>query len=135
MLARRHGLPIALLGGPHEREIHGRIRAAVGDDVVDLGTEHPVDRFAALVARCRLVVTGDTLAMHLAIAAKVPTVVLVGPTTHREIDLYGRGELIVTPLPCAPCYRRRCDIEEHCMRAITADQVADSVGRVLGARA
>jgi heptosyltransferase-2 len=131
MLARRHRLPIVLLGGPHEREIHREIRAAVGDAVVDLGTDNPVDLFAALVARCRLLVSGDTLAMHLAIAAKVPAVVLLGSTTHRELELFGRGELIVTPLPCAPCYRKSCDIEEHCMKAITPEQVAAAVARHL----
>jgi heptosyltransferase-2 len=131
-LARRvrekHGWQIALLGGPEERALNARI-AAVCPGVVDTGCDHSELEFAALVARCNVVVTGDTMAMHVASAAEVPCVVLFGPTCHQEIDLCGRGEKIVTELSCAPCYRRACDETPSCMDSITVERVCAAVKR------
>ncbi len=122
------GWRVALLGGPEEREIN----AAIAKDragVLDTGCDHNELEFAALVRRCNVIVTGDTMAMHVAIAGGVPTVVLFGPTCAQEIDLYGRGEKIVTSLPCAPCYRRECDRGPNCMDDIAVERVLTAVER------
>jgi heptosyltransferase-2 len=69
------------------------------------------------------VATGDTLGLHVAVSQNVPTVALFGPTCAQEIDLFDRGVTLVTELPCAPCYRRNCDIEPHCMDLIKAEAI------------
>lgn len=117
---------VLLLGGPEERVLNAEIAAAC-PGVLDAGCNHSELEFTALVERCAVVVTGDTMAMHVAIAQRVPCVVLFGPTCHQEIDLYGRGEKIVTPLPCSPCYRRRCDKSPSCMDDIPVQRVLDAV--------
>ncbi len=127
-LAEEPGWRVALLGGPGEREINARITAAC-PAVVDTGADHAELEFAALVQRCSVVVTGDTMAMHVAIAGDVPCAVLFGPTCHQEIDLFGRGEKLVTGLPCAPCYRRRCDRSPSCMDDVGLDAVLAAVRR------
>jgi heptosyltransferase-2 len=127
----REGCRVVLLGGPEERERNARIAAAARGTAVDGGADHPLPVFAGIVAACDLVVTGDTLGMHLAIAAKVPVVVLFGSTCPQEIELYGRGEKVVTPISCHPCYRRTCDISPSCQDLITPDTVHAAVQRVL----
>jgi heptosyltransferase-2 len=129
-LARRltaDGCRIVLLGGRDEAERNGRIQSLTQGAAIDAGTEHDLARFAGLVGACDLVVTGDTLGMHLAIAAKVPVVVLFGSTCSQEIELYGRGEKVVTPISCHPCYRRDCDIAPSCQDVITPDTVYAAV--------
>jgi len=133
-LARRlagEGCRVALLGGPDEVARNRRIAELSRGAAVDTGTDHSLADFASLVAGCDLVVTGDTLGMHLAIGARVPVVVLFGSTCPQEIELYGRGEKIVTPLSCHPCYRRTCDIEPSCQESIGVDRVHGAVGRAL----
>jgi len=68
-------------------------------------------------------ITGDTLAMHIAIGLKIPVVVLLGPTCHQEIELYGRGSKIVSDFDCSPCYRSSCPQPVSCMDAIPVDAV------------
>jgi heptosyltransferase-2 len=68
-------------------------------------------------------VTGDTLAMHIAIGLGVPVLVILGSTCHQEIELYGRGAKIISDFDCSPCYLRDCPKEKTCMEAISADQV------------
>jgi heptosyltransferase-2 len=120
---------VALLGGPEEAERNAAI-AAAAPGAVDIGI-HPLPGFAGLVAACDVVVTGDTLGMHLAIAARVPVVVLFGSTCAQEIELYGRGEKIVTPIDCHPCYRRSCDISPSCQDLIRPESVHAAVHRAL----
>lgn len=131
----QNGWRVALLGGPEERALNANLAAAC-PGAIDTGCEHSALTFAALVARCDVVVTGDTMGMHVAIAAGVPVVALFGPTCAQEIELYGRGERVVTGLACSPCYRRRCDKSPNCTDEIPVDRVLTAVQRwvVEGAR-
>jgi ADP-heptose:LPS heptosyltransferase len=61
--------------------------------------------------------------MHIAIGLQVPVLVLMGPTCHREIELFGRGTMIVSDFDCSPCYLSRCPKENTCMDAISPEQV------------
>jgi heptosyltransferase-2 len=88
-------------------------------------------QFAALVNLCDLVVTGDTTALHLAVGLRKKVVALFGPTCAQEIELYGRGEKIISSLSCSPCYRRFCDRDPNCMRAVPAEEVLKTVNRLL----
>lgn len=133
-LMRRPGFRIALLGGPGEQERNARLANEL-PGVVDTGSTHAELEFAALLDRCQVVVTGDTMALHVAVARRVPCVALFGPTCPQEIDLFGRGEKIVTRLPCAPCYRRSCDLSPSCMDDVSLDAVEHAVARWAGADA
>lgn len=117
-----------LLGGPSEAGLLARIKSAcAGLPVFDGGADLPLGPFAALVGRCDLLVSADTLAMHLAIAQRRGVVAIFGPTCPQEIDLYGRGEKIETPIECAPCYKRRCDFSPNCQDMNTDERVGNAV--------
>jgi len=130
-LAAELGAKVLLLGGPAERERNRRIAAAARHPLVDTGTENPIREFAGIVGCCDLIVTGDTLAMHIAIALKVPVLVILGSTCHQEIELYGRGSKIVSDFDCSPCYRGVCPKEANCMEAIPADRVFAEAARLV----
>lgn len=129
------GYRVVLLGGPEERERNRQVAALAGAATVDLGGAFPLPVFAGIVSACDLVVTGDTLGMHLAIAARVPVVVLFGSTCAQEIELYGRGEKVVTPIDCHPCYRRECDISPSCQDLILPSRVHEAIQRALASPA
>ncbi len=133
-LVEQYGAKVLLLGGPAEVERNARISAAASYPLIDTGTGNPIRRFAGIVACCDLLVTGDTLALHIAIGLKVPVVVMLGPTCHQEIELYGRGIKIVSDFECSPCYLSVCPKEITCMDATPADTVFDAVSRLLSSR-
>jgi ADP-heptose:LPS heptosyltransferase len=130
-LGRDTAAQLLLLGGPLERERNARLQAASPVRLFDSGCDNPVRDFAALLGHCDVVVTGDTLAMHLAIALERRTVALFGPTSAAEIDLYGLGEKIVPDMTCLSCYKTSCDFVPNCMDLISADMVAGAVMRQL----
>jgi ADP-heptose:LPS heptosyltransferase len=122
---------LLLLGGPGERERNRRILELAKGAVLDTGCENTLGQFAALIQLCDLVVTGDTTALHLAIGLKKKVVALFGPTCAQEIEFYGRGEKILSPAPCAPCYRRSCPVTPNCMDAISVEEVMKKIRNLL----
>ena len=126
-----YGAKVILLGGPDESERNARIQSMAHRPLIDAGTDNTIRDFAGIVANCDIMVTGDTLAMHIAIGLHVPVVVLIGPTCHQEIELYGRGAKIVSDFDCSPCYLSVCPKEVTCMDATSTNQVFEAVSRVI----
>jgi len=125
------GAGVLLLGGPAEAERNARLAAAASHRLINTGNENPIRKFAGIVGNCDLVVTGDTLAMHIAIGLKVPVLVILGATCHQEIELYGRGTKIVSDFECSPCYLSVCPKKVSCMEATTSDAVFKAAARLL----
>ncbi len=123
------GTPV-VLGGPDDREKALAVLEQADGAAVDGGTHDLLD-FAGIVALMDAIVTGDTLAMHMAIALEVPTVVIVGPTVPQEIAFYGAGRIVVSGADCAPCYKRSCDVTPSCMDMVTLDEVLANLEEVL----
>lgn len=130
-LGKADGVQFVLLGGPAEEERNARLQRAAAVPIFDAGCQNPVRHFSALTACCDVVVTGDTLAMHIALALQCRTVVLFGPTSAPEIELYGLGEKVVPDMTCLSCYKSTCDFVPNCMELITVDMVTAAVRRQL----
>jgi heptosyltransferase-2 len=126
------GATVLVTGGAEEAERNARIAdAARRPGVLDAPAVPDLLVFAAVLGECNLVVTSDSLAMHLALAQAVRTVVFFGPTSDAEIDLFGLGEKVVTPLPCRRCYLRDCEVRPHCMQSIGVERLFDTAARWL----
>jgi ADP-heptose:LPS heptosyltransferase len=132
LLQAHLGSKVLLLGGPAEAERNACIAAAATHAPIHAGTDHPIREFAGIVGNLDLMVTGDTLAMHIAIGLRVPVVVILGATCPQEIELYGRGEKIVANCECSPCYLSACPKEIPCMQTIMAETVFAAARRLLG---
>ncbi len=130
-LAARYSPQFVLLGGPPERERHRRLASRSPVPLHDAGCDNTVRHFSAIVGACTLVITGDTLAMHIALALKRRTVVLFGPTSAAEIEMYGLGEKVVPEMACLSCYRTSCGITPNCMDLIRPEMVEAAVERQL----
>lgn len=137
-LARRlhkaTGHEVLFLGGPEEHERNRALEAQCAGFARNAGTSHTIRQFASILSRLGLVITGDTIAMHIAIAVKTPALVYFGSTCHAEIELYGRGEKIVSDIECAPCYKRVCpkDDKEACMSGLQPEMLEAEALAVLG---
>jgi heptosyltransferase-2 len=120
-----------LLGGADEAERNGRLAAALEHNprVVAPGTDFDLIGFAALVDALDLLVTSDSLALHVAIARRREVVAFFAPTSAPEIELYGRGERVASTSPDACSYRSDADTS-----TLTAERLAAAVVRRLAAR-
>ncbi|HED64274.1 MAG TPA: hypothetical protein ENJ09_01845 [Planctomycetes bacterium] len=134
-LDRRLDRPTFLLfGGPDERERNARIAERIAREtearLVDAGVENALLDFAALLDRVDLLVTSDSLALHIALARRRPVVAFFAPTSAAEIDVAGLGEKVVSTAPDACTYRPDVDTS-----TLTVERLADAACRVLAAHA
>ena len=125
----REGHRVLLLGGPDAAERNARLAAGSRGVAVDTGSRNSVRTFAGIVDACDAVVTGDTLALHVALARGVPVVVLFGPTSLHEIEVFDRGARLAADLDCRVCYLPDCDVRPHCMESIGVDEVHAAILR------
>jgi lipopolysaccharide heptosyltransferase III len=126
-------IQFVLLGGPSEHARHERLRSRSSVPLLDSGCDNPVRHFAAIIDHCHVVVAGDTLAMHIALALEKRTVVMFGPTSAPEIEMYGLGEKVIPDMTCLSCYKTSCDFVPNCMDLISTDMMEAAVLRQLSA--
>lgn len=124
-------LQFLLFGGPLECDQNSRIVEKLGGFVFDAGCDNKLRHFSALVCQCSIVLSGDSLAMHIALAMGKRVVVLFGPTSSAEIELFGMGEKVVPEMDCLVCYKKTCDVNPHCMERISVDMVKRAIIRQL----
>jgi ADP-heptose:LPS heptosyltransferase len=127
----RPKVKILLLGGPEEVERNKDILRKSRVPLIDTGTDNNLTDFCGILNLCDIVVTADSLAMHLAIALKKPVVAFFGPTVAQEIEVYDRGETIVVKADCAPCYRKECNQPISCMERLDAKTVSTVLNKVI----
>jgi len=124
------GAKVILLAGPEEKDMALEVKNRLlskGVGVIDAGCDNPLRTFIAKMDACNIIVTADTLALHIAVGLKKYVVALFGPTSSAEIELYGRGTKIVARKDCVCCYRQRCEVSPYCIESITVEEVLEAV--------
>ncbi|MCU0666189.1 MAG: glycosyltransferase family 9 protein [Candidatus Omnitrophica bacterium] len=82
---------------------------------------------------CKMIITNDSLGMHLAIALKKKIIAFFGPSSSSEVYLYDLGKIITpeTGYSCVPCLQRECHQKKNCMYFITPKQAFEEVKKIL----
>jgi heptosyltransferase-2 len=106
--------------------LEGLARWPVRLRFVDAGCDNALLDFAALVGQCDLLVSSDSLALHMAIAEDVRVVAFFAPTSAAEIELYGLGEKIASTAPDYCSYKPDADNS-----TITVPRLCEAVLRQL----
>jgi len=122
---------ILLYGGPEEVARNRYLMNKSKGSVIDTSCNNTIREFASLLNLSNVVVTGDTLALHLAVALRKKVVALIGPTSAPELDLYGQGVKVTADISCLGCYRTECYEKPDCMDLISPETVLSSMRKVL----
>jgi heptosyltransferase-2 len=121
---------VLIFGSAAERELCQEMAAAVrraGVQVLSLAGETTLAQFIELAAACRVFLTNDAGAMHVASALGVATVAIFGPTDFIATAPAGPLSRIVRAgVHCSPCMLRDCPIDHRCMTGISAERVAET---------
>jgi heptosyltransferase II len=117
-----------LLGTKNDTAIGEQLAAAIGDHCVNRIGQTTLDQLIDELRQCRLLVTNDTGTMHLAALLGVPVVAIFGSTEPRLTGPLGNGHIALRHhVECSPCFLRECPIDFRCMKAVSAQEVADAV--------
>ena len=127
-VARQLGAGVAVFGSAGERELAAEVAGAVsarGLRAHNFAGATSLREFIDMAAACRVFLTNDSGAMHVASALGVPTVAVFGATddvaTGPSSPL---ARVVREPVDCSPCLLRECPIDHRCMTRVTAEQVS-----------
>jgi heptosyltransferase-2 len=107
-LNKKFKAKIILFGGPEEVCRNQEILKKIKTPIISAGCDNSLSDFIALVSVCNLIITTDTLALHISLALKRKTICLIGPTSSNELGMYDLGEKVIAKSPCLCCYKNDC---------------------------
>jgi heptosyltransferase-2 len=120
-----------VFGSPSEQELCASVAAQI-PGARNLAGHTSLAEFIELAAACRVFLTNDSGAMHVASALAVPTVTIFGATDDTTTGPTGPLARIVREhTECAPCLLRECPIDHRCMTRIPPERVAAAVREFL----
>ncbi len=128
-----------VVGGPEDRGLAQQLVAegGGGNPIASAAGEFSLQETGALLARARVVVSGDTGVMHMATGVGTPVVALFGPTVAQFGFFPYRAPAVVLErgLECRPCSSTgtaACPLGHHrCLTDITPEEVAATVERLV----
>ena len=121
-----------LFGTSADAERGVAIESAIGASCVNRIGKTTLDELVAELSECALLRTNDTGTMHLATLLGVPVVAIFGSTEPRLTGPLGTGHSVIRhQVECSPCFLRECPIDFRCMKAVTVEEVVESVSALL----
>jgi lipopolysaccharide heptosyltransferase II len=127
------GMKVIFFGGKPDAEVVRASMKFMKEKAFNWAAQTQLKELIAGIARCQVFLTNDSGPMHIAVATRVPTVAIFGPTT-RELGFfpYGPGHIVVEKnLVCRPCGLHgatQCPLGHFdCMNLISADEVFAAV--------
>ncbi len=124
---KKYKAKILLFGGPAEIKRNKEILKLVKSPTIDTGCGNNLVEFPALISVCNLVITTDSLGLHVALALKRKTICLIGPTSPSEIDMCGLGEKVIAGSKEVCSYKTESD----CMEKISLHEIEEKIKKIL----
>ena len=92
---------------------------------IDLSGKTNLRQLGALLSMCKLTITNDSGAMHIAAAVKTPVVAIFGSTDPARTGPRGEGHTVLyRKLDCSPCFARKCPHGDYrCFKEIDVQEV------------
>lgn len=142
LLARQRGADIVLLGGERDLAACEAVAAGMRQTPLLLCGLRSLRVTTALISSMDLFVTNNTGPMHMAVALRVPTVALCGPSNIKKYGPWGdRFKVVSRHLPCSPCpqHEDTCRlvgrVRQECMLEISVEEVLGAVECLMAAAA
>jgi heptosyltransferase-2 len=128
---------IVLLGSKEDEELCFQISDLMKTKPVIAAGKMSILQSAALISKCRVIISNDSAPVHMAVAMRTPVVEIYGSTVPQfGFAAYGKNDLIIEkPLYCRPCGihgKNKCP-EKHfrCMKEITTQEVFEAVKSII----
>jgi len=122
------GADWSIFGVEGDRPVADAIATALDGQCKNLAGKTTLAELIEQLRGCRLVLSNDTGAMHLAAHLGVPVIAVFGSTEQRLTGPTGpRSRVIRHQTVCSPCFLRECPLDLRCMKAVTVEEVTAAV--------
>lgn len=125
-LSEKNETAVGVIAGEEDKNFYDEVLSCVnaGNNIIKFGCSNSTDDFISIISLADKVFTSDSLGFHIANALSKYVIVIVGPTSFNELDVFGNGEIIYSDrVDCLVCYLNKCDKKINCMNTIPADRI------------
>ncbi len=129
----KEGAELVLVYAPNEEALADEIMRHAGPGIHRMGgAGMGLGLLKSVIARSSLLLCNDAGARHLAAAFRIPTLVMMGPTSIRYTNLnLGTTRLLREAVKCSPCQLRSCPIDHRCMQRLSPSRVIEEAKAAL----
>ena len=132
-IADAYGARILLFGSQSDLRTTQEVASRMKHPAVLLAGRTTLGELMALIRKCNLLITNDSGPMHLAAALDVPQLAIFGSTSEIVTGpLSSRAMVIKHPVPCNPCFLRKCPTDFRCMTGISVERVIAAAREMMG---
>jgi lipopolysaccharide heptosyltransferase II len=139
LLIRELGAKVLLLGGKKDVEAVSEMQYNMEEKAINACNIGDLNTFGHLLKYCSLLITNDSLPLHLGLSLKIPVIALFGPTNAKALTPSNYEKLITiqSTLECSPCYWKErfpgCKrySSPKCMNAISVSEVLYATKKIL----
>ena len=127
-LAAEHHARICLVAGASDALFADRMAQAMDQPALNLAGHLSVGELAALLKRCRLLISNDSGPVHVAAAVGTPVVDIFGRNQRglspQRWGPLGEGHVVLhKEVGCVTCLAHNCDIEFLCLTSLSVEEV------------
>ena len=135
-----HGVKVVFLGDKLESVLTDDARRSMKNQSVDLSGRTTVGQMAAIIKKCRALITNDGGPLHVAAGLGVNTVSIFGPVDEKTYGPYPKSDkhIVISKdeVKCRPCYKKfkynKCE-NRVCLDSITVAEVYAAAEKALKA--
>ena len=125
---------IILTGAKSERERNKNLYDTFNSNkIINTTEEYNIKELCHLIDLCDIIVTSDTMALHVAISLSKKIIAFFGMGPYKETDLFGLGiKMVREELECLMCHNQfKCPYDTKCMSLITAEDVYSEMKKLI----
>lgn len=135
-LAAEHGVRICLVAGDEDARYADQVVQAMQQPVTNFAGRLSLGQLAALLQRCRLLISNDSGPVHIAAAVGTPVVDIFGRNqaglSPQRWGPLGEGHVILhKEVGCVTCLAHECDINFLCLSTLQVEEVYQAAVSVL----
>ncbi|MCP5492535.1 MAG: putative lipopolysaccharide heptosyltransferase III [Chlamydiales bacterium] len=100
-------------------------------EIINLGGKTSLKELGTLIKNAKLLITVDSVPLHIASALKAPCLAIFGPTSEVNWAPYRNpnARVVAQNMPCRPCYRAGCadSGRSDCLETLEVSAVVDEL--------
>lgn len=138
-LITERGVAVCVVAGREDASVARQMVQAMRQPAVNFAGGLSIGELAALLARCRLLLSNDSGPVHIAAAVGTPVVDIFGRNQRGLSPLrwgpLGEGHVVLhKEVGCVTCLAHHCDIQFLCLTSLETAEVYQAAAAVLDRR-
>ena len=135
-LIDKHNVKIVIIGGPSDVKTVKEVETGMLRSPIILSEEHSIGEVAALLRKCKLLISNDSGPVHIAVAVGTPVVSIFGRLdpglSPQRWGPVGPNDIVIhKDTGCKECLAHNCKLSFKCLDAITVEEVFSAAEHLL----